>query len=160
MEEKSKSEKKREMTALQELGKRLLELSPEQLSQLAVTEEIQESLNLYRNLTSHSARARLMKHIGALMRRIDPEPLRMMISRIEKGEKGKTAKFHQIEAMRDSLIRGNDSAIEEIVSLFPDADLQKLRQMVRGARKELKENKAPKHSRSLFRYLRELSARN
>jgi ribosome-associated protein len=160
MEERSKSEKKREMAALQELGEQLLKLSPEQLNELKIPDEIQESLALCRDLKSHSARRRQIKYIGGLMRRIDPEPLRKVVFSLEKSEKGKTAKFHQIESMRDNLIEGSDSALEEIIGLFPDADLQKLRQLVRSARKEQKENKAPKHSRSLFRYLRELSARN
>jgi ribosomal 50S subunit-associated protein YjgA (DUF615 family) len=36
MEDKSKSERKREMTALQELGERLLELSQEQLNEIGL----------------------------------------------------------------------------------------------------------------------------
>jgi len=160
MEEKSKSEKKRDMTALQELGEQLLKLSPEQLTELKIPEVIQESLVLCRNLKNHSARRRQIKYIGGLMRRIDPVPLREVLAREEKGEKGKIARFHQIESMRDSLLQGSDSALEEIIGLFPGADLQKLRQLVRSARKEKKENKSPKQSRALFRYLRELSARN
>jgi ribosome-associated protein len=160
MEEKSKSEKKREMTALREIGDRLSGLSPEQLNELEIPGEIQESLNLYRNMKNNGARRRQLKYIGVLLRRVDPEPLKEMISETERAEKGRTAKFHQIESMRESLIEGNDSVIGEIVGIFPDADLRKLRQLVRGARKEKKENKPPKHARALFRYLRELSARN
>ena len=135
MEEKSKSERKREMTALQELGKRLLELSREQLSEIGLPQELQDALLLARNLNSNSALRRQMQYIGVLMRRIDPEPVRQAINEIDKGQKRKAREFQQLELMRDRLIEGDDAVFEEIVSRFPDADIQKLRQFVRSARK-------------------------
>jgi ribosome-associated protein len=101
-----------------------------------------------------------MQYIGVLMRRIDPEPIRLMIHEIDKGQKHKAREFQQLETMRNSLIDGDDTVFEEIIRRFPDADILRLRQFVRGARKEKKENKPPKQSRSLFRYLRELAAKS
>jgi len=160
MEDKSKSERKREMTALQELGERLLELSQEQLNEIGLHRELQDALLLAKNLNSHSALRRQMQYIGVLMRRIDPEPIRHAINEIDKGQKRKAREFQQLELLRDRLLEGDDAVIEEIVSRFPDADIQKLRQFVRSVRKEEKEAKPPKQSRALFRYLRELSAKS
>ena len=160
MEDKSKSEKKREMSALQDLGKRLLELSEAQVQGIGIPQELHGALQLARTLKSHPALRRQMQYIGVLMRRIDTGPIKQAIDDMDRGQKHKARAFQQLERMRDSLVEGDDTVIEEISSRFPDADIQKLRQFVRNARKEKKENHPPKHSRALFRYLRELSAKN
>jgi ribosome-associated protein len=156
MEDKSKSEKKREMTALQELGKRLLELSATQVQKIEMPQELRDSLLLARTLKSHSALRRQMQYIGALMRRIDAEPIRQELDQIDKGQKHKAREFQQLELMRDNLVEGNDAVFNDVIRRFPGADIQKLRQMVRAARKEKKDDMPPRHSRALFRYLRGL----
>ena len=160
MEDKSKSEKKREMSALQDLGKRLMELSEAQIQDIGIPQELRTALQLARTLKSHPALRRQMQYIGVLMRRIDPEPVKQAIDDMDRGQKHMARAFQQLERMRDSLIEGDDTVVEEISSRFPDADIRKLRQFARNARKEKKENQSPKHSRALFRYLRELSAKS
>ena len=160
MEEKSKSERKREMTALQKLGERLAELSPEQLRKFALPQELREALLLARALKSHHALRRQLQYIGVMMRRIDSEQIRKAIDEIDRGQKQKAHAFHQLERMRDRLVEGDDAALTEIVRQFPETDVQKLRQLVRNARKEKQENKTLKQSRTLFRHLRELSEKH
>jgi len=160
MEDKSRSEKKREMTALQELGKRLLELSQAQMQKIEMPQELQDSLLLARTLKSHAALRRQIQYIGVLMRRIDAGPIRQELNEIDKGQKRKAREFQQLELMRDKLVEGDDAVLEEIINRFPDADIQKLRQIVRAARKEKKDNSPPKQTRALFRYLRGLSAKS
>lgn len=157
-EDKSKSELKREMTALQALGKRLVELPKEQAKGIEIPAELQEAVLLARTLKNHSALRRQIQYIGALMRRIDTESVRQAIDDIDRGQKRKAREFHRLEQMRDSLVEGDDTVLNEISSSFPDADIRRLRQFVRGARKENKENQTPVQSRALFKYLRELSS--
>ena len=57
---------------------------------------------------------------------------------MDRGQRHKAREFQQLERMRDSLIDGDDTVMEEISNRFPDADIQKLRQFVRNARKEKK----------------------
>lgn len=159
MEDKSKSEKKREVTALQDLGKRLLELSETQVQAIGIPQELHDALVLARTMKSHSALRRQIQYIGVLMRRADTGPIKQAIDNVDRGQKHKARAFQQLERIRDSLIEGDDTVIEEVSSSFPDADIQKLRQFVRNARKEKKEDRPPRHSRALFRYLRELSAK-
>jgi ribosome-associated protein len=45
-----------------------------------------------------------------------------------------------------------------LVNLYPDADLQRLRQLRRNAVKEKAENRPPKAFREIFQMLRELDA--
>lgn len=160
MEDKSKSELKREMTALQTLGGRLVELSKEQFNGIEMLSELQDAILLARTLKSHSALRRQMQYVGVLMRKIDTASIKQAIDDIDKGQKRKAREFQHIEQMRDSLVEGDDAVFNEIISRFPEADIQRLRQFVRGARKEKKENRPPKQSRTLFKYLRELSAKS
>ena len=160
MEDKSKSEKKREMTALQGIGKRLLELPQAQVEKIEMPQELRDALLLARTLKSHSALRRQTQYIGVLMRRVHIEPIRQALDEIDKGQKQKSREFQQLELMRDSLVEGDDAVFEEITNRFPDADIQKLRRVVRAARKERKDNVAPKQSRILFKYLRGLSAKS
>ena len=157
MEEKSKSQIKREMHALQDLGERLVKLSPGQLEQVELPQELREAVLFARNLKKHEARRRQLQYIGVLMRALDPEPIQRSLTKIEQWHKAKTLAFHQIEVWRDELIQGNDALVEELLKQSPKADQQHLRQLVRNARKENKDRKAPKAARALFRYLKELN---
>jgi ribosome-associated protein len=62
-----------------------------------------------------------------------------------------------IETWRDDLINGKDTPIDEIMEKYSGADRQKLRQLVRNARKELNQKRPPKSSRKLFRYIKKLA---
>jgi ribosome-associated protein len=160
MEDKSKSERKREMTGLQKLGERLAELSHEQAEKIGVPKELQEALILAGTLKSHSALRRQKQYIGVLMRRFDTEHLKQAIDDMDRGQKSTVREFHQLELLRDSLVDGDDTAFDEIVRRFPEVDKQQLRKFVQSAQKEKKENKPPKQSRVLFKYLRGLSAKS
>jgi ribosome-associated protein len=155
MEEKSKSQIKREMHALQGLGEQLVKLSPSQLDQVELPQELREAVLFARNLKKHEARRRQFQYIGVLMRAIDPEPIRRSLTEIEQGHRIEIQAFHRLEAWQDGLIQGNDALVEEFLKQFPDADRQYICQLVRNARKERKDNKPPKAARALFHYLKE-----
>ena len=63
-DEKSKSQIKREMEALQEMGKRLTELNNEQLSQVPVEENVFLAIKEYQRLTKHEAKRRQLQYLG------------------------------------------------------------------------------------------------
>ena len=65
--------------------------------------------------------------------------------------------FHKLENLRDRLIDQGDDAIAEVLNLWPDADRQQLRTLIRNAKKEKEGNKPPKSARQIFQYLRELA---
>ena len=59
--------------------------------------------------------------------------------------------------LRDRLVEEGDVAIPTVLELYPDADRQQLRSLIRNAQKEKATNKPPKSFRQIFQYLRELS---
>jgi ribosome-associated protein len=68
--------------------------------------------------------------------------------------------MHRIEALRERLLADGDAALAELLDEHPQADRQRLRQLVRNALDERHRNKPPHAFRELFRELRELLSGN
>ncbi len=156
-ERKSKSQRKREMLALQSLGERLVELREEQIRKIEIPDDLREAVLFARNLKKGEALRRQLQYIGTLMRDVEPEPLRKALDEISRGLMMDRQLFQKIEKWRDDLVDGNDEILQEILVEFPHADSNRLRQCILSARKEKAANQPPKSSRALFRYLRDLS---
>lgn len=155
--EKSRTRLKKEATALQKMGERLVRLSEDQLNRMELPQALLEAIRTVRTITSRGARRRQMQYIGTLMRKVDAEPIEQALLEIEQGNYRQARTFHRIEAWRDRLVGGDDDLIDEIVDALPEASRQRLGQLVRSARKEKEKNAPPKSARNLFRYLKSLS---
>jgi ribosome-associated protein len=155
----SKTQKKKEAHSLQELGKKLLQLSRVQIKEINIPEEVLDALNLARTVKSHEGLRRQMQFIGSLMRKIDSDSIQQAVDHIEQGNYKKALEFKETEQWRDELISGNNELLEEILENHVNADRQQLSQLVRNARKEVGNNKPPKSSRALFKYLREIRSK-
>lgn len=157
-ERPNKTRIKREMLALRDLGKQMAELSPAKLAGLPVAENIVEAVTLARKLKK-SALKRQFIYIEKLLRQLDEEEvnaIRKALDNLHQPHREEVEKFHQVESWRDRLITGDNNLINELVARFPAAERQYLRQLVRNADREQQQNKPPKSSRILFKYLAEL----
>ncbi|MFP5213869.1 MAG: ribosome biogenesis factor YjgA [Acidobacteriota bacterium] len=155
---KSKSQVKREMLALQAMGKQLVELSPDQISKIEMPEDLREAVLFAKTIRKGEAIRRQIQYIGALMRDADPEPIRRALDEIGRGRNVDERRLHELEDWRDGLVEGNEAIMEEILERFPEADRQRMRQLALNAARERAANKPPKAYRELFRYLRSLTA--
>jgi ribosome-associated protein len=99
-----------------------------------------------------------LQFVGKLMRTIDPGPIHAYFEQRRLSDRQQAQRQHALEDWRDRLIEQGDSAIDAYLGKYPAADRQHLRQLVRGAQKEQTENRPPKSSRALFRYLRDTGA--
>ncbi|MBE2294306.1 MAG: DUF615 domain-containing protein [Phycisphaerales bacterium] len=73
----SKSQRKREATALQDLGEQLVKLTPTQLRRIPLPEELLAAVQMAQSISQRGGRKRQLQFIGKLMRQIDdPEPIR------------------------------------------------------------------------------------
>ena len=153
---KSRTQKKKADRALQHLGEALLTLSAEQLKAIDMPDELARAVQSGRQMKAHGARRRQLQYIGALMRNIDPAPIRNALERIRGGEVHKALAFKRLEAWRDALKEGDLEMLEEVLAQCPDADRQRLSQLMRNARRDGDARQTTKASRLLFRYLREI----
>ena len=154
-ERPSKSQKKRDMHALQEMGAELVELSAERLARIDMPDDLREALREAQRLTKHEARRRQMQYIGRLMRDVDPAPLREALDVVKGASAIENARQHRLERLRERLLE-DEAVLTEIGSVHPGADLTRLRQLRRNALKDREEGRPPRAFRELFRLLREL----
>ena len=126
----SKSQIKREMSALQALAEA-------------------------RRLTKHEAKRRQLQYIGRLMRDVDPQPIQEAIDEFHGLSAAANARHHAVERLRERLLE-DENVLGEIAQAHRSADLQHLRQLRRNALKERESSKPPRAYRELFRLLRDL----
>ena len=154
-EEKSKTQVKRELHALQDLGERLTTLKPDLLSKLPLTEPLQKALADAPKHKAHIARKRHLQYIGKLMRDADIEAITALIDQLDASTRQYNERFHGLESWRDRLITGDDATLEAFVSEYPQTDRQQLRSLIRHAQHEAAHNKPPAAARKVFKYIRE-----
>lgn len=151
---KSKSQMKREMLALQELGEKLVGLPLDRVMKLDILVELKEAVVELKKMTSKEAKRRQMQYIGALMRNTDPEPIKDAIADVEAGSYKSAKLFKKIENWRDRLCEGDEALETEIIGNFPGMDAQQFRQHLRNAKKEREKQTGNKASRVLFKFIR------
>jgi ribosome-associated protein len=151
----SKTKKKQAMHELQDLGAELVELSTGQLKRINLPENIYEAVRECQKITAHGARRRQIMYLGKLMRSTDEEPIRAGLALIRGESSAETARLHRLERFRARLLE-DESVLAEISALWPQVDLQHLRQLRRNALKEQENNKPPKNFRAIFQMLQEL----
>lgn len=156
LEEKSKSQIKREMLELQALGARLSTLSPELLNKLPLSDALLKALEEAKLHTAHIAKKRHNQFLGKLLRSHDVEAIMQLVNLADHSTREYNERFHLLERWRDRLLTEGDAALQPFIEAYPETDIQHLRGLIRHAQHEAKRNKPPTASRKIFRYLREL----
>ncbi|GAC1032059.1 ribosome biogenesis factor YjgA [Pseudomonas sp. No.21] len=154
--EKSKTQVKKELHALQDLGERLTTLKPDVLAKLPLTDALQKALLEAPKHKAHIARKRHLQYIGKLMREQDIEAIVALVDQLDASTRQYNERFHNLERWRDRLIGGDDSTLESFVVEYPETDRQHLRSLIRHAQHEAARNKPPAAARKVFKYIRDL----
>lgn len=153
----SKSERKRQATLLQKLGKRLTELRAEDLEQLALPDPLLKAIADYRRFPSFEAKRRQLQFIGKLMRETDVAVVEAHLARLDGTSAAARYEFHALERWRERLLADAD-ALTEFLNEYPHTDRQQLRLLVRRAREARDEQAQKTAARALFRFLRDEAA--
>ena len=154
----SKSQRKREMHELQDLGERLVALNEGQLRTLNLPEGLQQAVHDARQMSKHEARRRQMQYIGKLMRFVDPEPIRGKLDEWDGQSRGAAVALHQLERWRERLIN-EENALAEYITAHRQLgiDTQRLRTLIRNVREEREHAKPPRAFRELFQELKRIA---
>jgi ribosome-associated protein len=131
----SKTQLKKAMHELQQLGVALTALSEDRLSALPLSETLLDAVHEFRRTKSHEGRRRQLQYIGKLMRGADVEPIREAVASAQLGPAREALALHEAEHWRDALIAGDD-ALTRWTDQHPASDLQQLRSLIRAARKD------------------------
>ncbi len=152
----SKSEIKRDAEELKQLGAELVDLGKNALDKIPLDDDLRSAIELAQRIKKEGRR-RQLQLIGKLLRQRDVDPIRQALDKLKNRHNQQVALFHKLEQLRDRLIDEGDDAVAEVLKLWPNADRQQLRSLIRNAKKEKDGNKPPKSARQIFQYLRELS---
>ena len=156
----SKSQLKREMTALQKLGSELVEEARDRVKRIPMPEDVRDAILECQQIKDHEGRRRQLQYVGKKMRSLNEEEVAVIQATIDswKGAtKAETAALHALERQRDKLL-ADDEALTLLLSRHPQVDGQHLRTLIRNARKEVSENKPPKAYREIYQLLKSLQA--
>ena len=153
-EELSKTRRKAEMHALQDLGEALVALDPSKLAQIELPERLVDAVLEARSIRAHEGRRRQMQYIGKLMRDVDPAPVREAIERFAAGVPSDRAELAAAERWREDMLR-DDAAVARFAIECPKAEAAAFAELVREARFERTRGGPPHRYRELFRRIRD-----
>ena len=154
----SKSQLKREMTALQKLGEELVAEPRDRVKRVPMPEDVRDAILECQQIKDHEGRRRQMQYVGKKMRTLEEDEIAAIQRTLDSWRglsKADTASMHALERRREKLLK-DDSALTELLAQHPDLDVQHLRTLIRNARKEQAENKPPKAYREIFQILKQL----
>ncbi|WP_281278255.1 ribosome biogenesis factor YjgA [Paraburkholderia dinghuensis] len=155
----SKSQLKREMVALQELGEALVDLPKDALKRMPMTEDLSDAVHEARRITDHEGKRRQLQYVGRMMRGLteaEAAALRTTLDEHRGVNKAATARLHWIERTRDKLL-ADDAALTEFIRQHPAADPQEGRTLIRNVRREQQQGRPPKYFRELFQWIKTAS---
>ena len=149
----SKTQMKKRMDELQDLGMELTRLSDETLKKIGLPEDLMQAVRDYKKITSNGALKRQNQYIGRLMRETDPAPIRAFLAKLKGENRAHNAFLQRVEQMRERLI-ADDAALTEFATAHPQADISAIRTLIRNTRKEKEQSKPPKNFRALYQELK------
>lgn len=161
-ERPSRSARRREALDVLAFAKQLSELPPARLAKLDLPDDVRDELAEVQRTPSHIAHKRQLAHLAKLMRAHDDEafaPARAVLANDRGKIVRETAALHRAEALRENLLGENgDDALTAFIAENSGVDHQRLRALIRQARRERGTNKPPRAQRELFRLLRDLDS--
>lgn len=155
----SRSENRRQALEVLSLGEQLVGLTPAQLAKLPIPEDLMPHIEYTKRITSHGARKRQLAFLAKHMRRETDatlQAIRDVLDVSSEVSRREVAQMHRAEQWRDRMLAQGDAALGEFLGMYPDADRQQLRTLVRNALAEKAKNKPPRAAREIFQVLREL----
>ena len=148
----SKTELKKDSKKIQEFGRKIYELTINNIEAFKFPSNIYEATIDLKNIKSNSAKNRQVQYLGKLLREIDLTDAFLIMKQLKVSSQKEIQRNHIIEDWRDKLLSNNDS-ITQFVDEYPKIDRQSLRQTISNAQKD---NKSPKYSRQLFKLIKDI----
>ena len=151
----TRSQRTRAATAVNQLGLELIALSPSNLDQLELPDELRAAIDVCQGLKIR-ARSRQKRLVGQLLRAEDHETIRHRVESLEGARRIGVAKDRAAERWRSRLIEDGDSALQAFIDEHPGADRQRLRTLARTAMQDPEAAKTKRARRELLRAIRAL----
>ena len=149
----SKSQRKRDAHALQQLGARLVAARPAQTAALPLAEALHDAIVMARGIRSHGAMRRQLQLIGKLMREADADAISAALDQDARHDKAGVARMHAAERWRERLLEDQD-ALVQWRERFGEESGARVAELLPAAQAELTRGERGRRYRELFRHLR------
>ncbi len=160
----SKTDLKKRSAHRQQVGEQLLTLKPSLLQRLALPDALLDAVAEAKRIDDFEGKRRQLQYVGKLMRQLDEEQVAAIESAVaeqHRGSAAETQRLHEAERWRERLL-ADDGALDAWRSVEPDADWQRLRALIRQARKDAQTHtegagaatRQGRAFRELFQYVR------
>ncbi len=150
--EKSKSQIKRELLALDPLTEELMDLPDKQLNSLGLSDNLLAALRTARSL-KRGALKRQLRYARGLLAEEDHAGVAAAVAAFKQPRREQVDAMHQLEDWRERLIEGDQALLDELFGRYPEVDRQHLLQLLRNAKAERVAGKTPRAARALFKFL-------
>lgn len=131
-----RSRHRREVNASRRYGATLIGLDPDRLADVPMSDELREAIALGRRIDSPIAKKRQILFIEKLLRNLEDDeivPIERLLAAPRQGPRADRTADREADALLAS-----DDALAAWVAAHPGADVQRLRTLIRNARKDAK----------------------
>jgi len=156
----SKTQRKKEAHAQQELGERLTQLSEAVLETLPISERLHAAILEFKRLPpKRGAVKRQLQFIGKLMRKSDIDEILAILDEQPHGGSSAPAEKDAAKRYCKTILDEGDDGIQKVLAELPDFDRQQVRQILRNIQSAKNEARKAAAQRRLLDLLAE-SCRN
>jgi ribosome-associated protein len=155
IQDKSRTRIKKEAEELQKLGEDLIQLSNQQLECMELPDDLRNALIEARSIKSNIAARRHRQFIGALMRDVDPEPIRQALMQTNANIPIESKTDKETRMWLEKLLTGDPAEMEAFLHACPGIERQRLRQLLRHIKKETTTGKSSQSLKLLEQLIHE-----
>ena len=130
----SRSQKKRDAQAVFQLAHALVELSPNRLKQLSLTQDILELIRRVKGIKSQIARKRELQFLAKHLRKIDADSIADRLEDMTGHQHQLSQNTHRIESWRDRLIDEGVPAVNRLMATHPHIERPALLNLIKLAK--------------------------
>ena len=150
----SRSQRKRNSTALQKTAEELTRLAPSQWQRLPLTPDLLEALHQWCRIGCFEGRRRQLQYLGRLMREADGAAIASGLAALRDGKTQEIVLLQHTERLREALVLANQSERKKLLAQWPEAK-EELLALLDAIHSDNGPSARRAH-RVLFRRLREL----
>lgn len=147
-------ERQEEAEVLGGLARALVDMRPSQLSEVPLDAEVLEAVEACRGYRK-GARVRGLRRISQLLRGLDVDEISRAIADASHKQRARAHRERGYEHWRERLLTEGDPALTEFIDANPHADAQRMRQLLRQARRAPESSKGKQASRNVLRLVRD-----
>lgn len=151
----SKTQLKKDAKALQDFGKKLVQLSANQVEQLPLEEVTKNAINDFHKQQGNIAKKRHLAFIGKCLRKDDAEAAMNFLEEDSFANLRKMADEEKDQSpdIIETLTNGGESEIQALIESNPQVERQTIRQLIRNVKSAKSEAKKVSAKNKLKQFL-------